>query len=58
MVLRAVNDYLADRRRLPDPERLVTLFLGGVASHAAPATAKRPRRRHATGALLKSPALR
>jgi len=37
MVLRAVNDFLTDRRRLPDPERLVTLFLGD----ASPCTPRR-----------------
>lgn len=58
MVLRAVNDYLADRCRLPDPERLVTLFLGGVASHdTKPAAAKRPTRARVSGALRNPPVL-
>jgi len=56
MVLRAVNDFLADRRRLPDPERLVTLFLGGVALHPTPAPTTRARRLR-TGRALRLPAL-
>ena len=56
MVIRAVNDFLGDRRRLPNPERLVTLFLDGVASHAPPPVARRPRRLRGSSA-LRSPAL-